>query len=663
MSSAGRHPTFFVILTLGLVGALLAPPLGAADPPSPTFCDDDVNVNDPQFSADGSTIWRNDGRSVWAWSEDGGRTEVIGVEAGNFWQVEPAPVGALLAVAEWSGGTGRVVIIDGAHVIDAVDLPAEPTELFWSPDGSSLVVDVSRFHELDVTTGRHLIDVSEGSASLIDEGETVVLGEPHWRPDGSLAVWSSDGTLQYVDPAAAVTPGPGADGFRQLDPRFSPDGTRVAWPGEDETGTAVFVADPDGSDEVRIDDGSDRFAAFLQWSPDGTHLVWYSDALHVATAEGTIVWSDPVDDLVWSVAWSPTSTHLAWSVGEFASVSGAPEATGAVVVRPVDGSPGWSERLREQDAFGWSADGAYLAFGREDNRLVVVTAAGGDEWVHTRAWPVGFEWRPGGSSLAYSSIGSPVLVREATTGDTVDVSAAGSGQNPTSGGLGGWSPSGDRLAWYGRFTASGLGSQVLVSSPDGSDRSFVSSGPANLAFGDVAEGSFAFADVQCISGLGITTGTSDRTYSPADPVTREQMASFVARTWRITGRDCPVGEAPFTDVPESSFAVADVDCLFALGVTTGTTDTTYSPADIVNRAQMASFLARLWRATGGDCPEGEAPFVDVPESSFAAADVDCIFGLGITNGTSPTTYSPGQSVTREQMAAFVARLLRIVTVA
>ena len=54
-----------------------------------------------------------------------------------------------------------------------------------------------------------------------------------------------------------------------------------------------------------------------------------------------------------------------------------------------------------------------------------------------------------------------------------------------------------------------------------------------------------------------------------------------------------------------------------------------------------------------------APFTDVESTSFAYDDVGRIYGLDITQGTSPTTYSPGDFVTREQMAAFLARLIRI----
>ena len=50
-------------------------------------------------------------------------------------------------------------------------------------------------------------------------------------------------------------------------------------------------------------------------------------------------------------------------------------------------------------------------------------------------------------------------------------------------------------------------------------------------------GVISAADIACIHGLGITTGTSPTTYRPDDPVDRDQMASFLARLWRALARD------------------------------------------------------------------------------------------------------------------------------
>ena len=180
-------------------------------------------------------------------------------------------------------------------------------------------------------------------------------------------------------------------------------------------------------------------------------------------------------------------------------------------------------------------------------------------------------------------------------------------------------------------------------------------------FIDVPSTSFADADVTCIFQLHVTTGTSATMYSPADFVTREQMASFLARLYTaLTGGTAPVVGTPFIDLGTASvFARDDITRIYGLGVTTGTSATTYSPKDLVTREQMASFLARLFKAvTATDAPTVATPFDDVPDSSFAKMDIGRIYGLDVTTGTSAKKYSPADFVTREQMASFLARLFR-----
>lgn len=178
-------------------------------------------------------------------------------------------------------------------------------------------------------------------------------------------------------------------------------------------------------------------------------------------------------------------------------------------------------------------------------------------------------------------------------------------------------------------------------------------------FVDVPAGSFYFQPSIFLWYAGITNGCGVHLYCPDARVSREQMAAFMARFWRLFDT-CPSNASPFADVGPDSFAYYDVGCIAWLGVTTGTGPDTYSPDDFVTREQMAAFIARLWRAFGLDCPSGAMPFTDVSPSSFAYADVICIFELGITTGTSATTYSPGQFVNRAQMAAFLERLFEAI---
>jgi len=57
---------------------------------------------------------------------------------------------------------------------------------------------------------------------------------------------------------------------------------------------------------------------------------------------------------------------------------------------------------------------------------------------------------------------------------------------------------------------------------------------------------------------------------------------------------------------------------------------------------------------------GALVFEDIPSDSFALADIGCILSLNVTHGTSAATYNPSGNVTREQMAAFLARLYRAI---
>ena len=115
----------------------------------------------------------------------------------------------------------------------------------------------------------------------------------------------------------------------------------------------------------------------------------------------------------------------------------------------------------------------------------------------------------------------------------------------------------------------------------------------------------------------------------------------------------PAGAAGFGDVPPGSFYADAVDWLAEEEITTGTSPTTYSPGDPVTRGQMAVFL---WRLMHEPSDRVVHSFNDVPPGAFYADAVAWLVAAGVTTGTSPTSFSPNDPVTRGQMAAFLWRL-------
>lgn len=185
--------------------------------------------------------------------------------------------------------------------------------------------------------------------------------------------------------------------------------------------------------------------------------------------------------------------------------------------------------------------------------------------------------------------------------------------------------------------------------------------PDTHPFADVDPASWADTAIACVFQLGITTGVSASTFAPNDVVTREQMGAFLGRFRNVlTGERCSA-PMPFVDVDSDSYARNAIGCLAAVGVTGGTSISTFAPDDVVTREQMGAFLGRLLREmTGRECGS-PAPFTDVPEASYANADIGCLFSFGITTGTSANTYSPLEPVTRAEMAVFLSRLYEALT--
>ena len=109
----------------------------------------------------------------------------------------------------------------------------------------------------------------------------------------------------------------------------------------------------------------------------------------------------------------------------------------------------------------------------------------------------------------------------------------------------------------------------------------------------------------------------------------------------------------FSDVPTGSYFDVAVSWLVSAGITTGTSPGKFSPSQSVTRAQMAAFL---WGNEGAPAQLGSNGFSDVPSNSYYADAVTWLVGEGITSGTSPGKFSPSQSVTRAQMAVFLWRV-------
>ncbi|MCY4368298.1 MAG: S-layer homology domain-containing protein [bacterium] len=112
--------------------------------------------------------------------------------------------------------------------------------------------------------------------------------------------------------------------------------------------------------------------------------------------------------------------------------------------------------------------------------------------------------------------------------------------------------------------------------------------------------------------------------------------------------------AGFRDT-EGSFAEFASDCLAHYGITFGTSPEMFSPGQSVTRLQVALFLARAARPAGIELPEAsDQGFTDL---DFGSGAVNQLAELGIVEGTSSTTFDPYGPVTRSKIALWLVRFL------
>lgn len=152
----------------------------------------------------------------------------------------------------------------------------------------------------------------------------------------------------------------------------------------------------------------------------------------------------------------------------------------------------------------------------------------------------------------------------------------------------------------------------------------------------------------------ITAGTGNNTFSPQANCTRAQAVTFL---WKAAGSPVPSNlTCPFTDVPQDAYYRTAVIWAGAKGITSGTSQTTFSPDAVCSRSQIITFL---WRAKGSPLSSAStSQFVDVEDSAYYHDAVAWALEHRITGGTSANTFSPNMTCTREQIVTFLYKATR-----
>ncbi|MCE2512987.1 MAG: hypothetical protein J4F50_10655 [Acidimicrobiia bacterium] len=178
-------------------------------------------------------------------------------------------------------------------------------------------------------------------------------------------------------------------------------------------------------------------------------------------------------------------------------------------------------------------------------------------------------------------------------------------------------------------------------------------------FSDVTGGVHQPAiDALDVLGVFEGTGCGQDMFCPGGAITRWTMAVWLVRVLD-EAEPTAVDASSFADVDFERWWLAHVERLAELEVTKGclTEPLRFCPDRSVTRSQMATFLARAFGLEAAD----SAGFTDT-EGNAHETNIDALAAARITAGcqTDPPRYCPDRPVTRSQMATFLARALGLV---
>ena len=162
---------------------------------------------------------------------------------------------------------------------------------------------------------------------------------------------------------------------------------------------------------------------------------------------------------------------------------------------------------------------------------------------------------------------------------------------------------------------------------------------------------------------GILSGVGGGRISPNGLTTRAQ---FVQMLYSIHGKPAVSGALPFTDLPEGWYRDA-ILWAYQTGVTSGTSDTTFGPYDPVTRAQVATFLMKYAKTVCNIkptwTPADLSKYPDVNKvPGWALGAMQDAVALKLINGSKAddgTVYlDPNGNATREQVATILMQFCK-----
>ncbi|WP_161407208.1 S8 family serine peptidase [Paenibacillus silvestris] len=208
------------------------------------------------------------------------------------------------------------------------------------------------------------------------------------------------------------------------------------------------------------------------------------------------------------------------------------------------------------------------------------------------------------------------------------------------------------------FTAAGAGKTIVTISRPGFSTYAVAQ--HQTAFADI-DSSWAKSHIQLLADKFLLSGTSVRTFSPKNNVTRAEFASLLVRS---LGLQKPTSATPFKDVLSGDWYAQSVAIAYEAGLVTGYGDT-FEPNASISRQDLTVMLTRALKLLPVVKPAGlvTISYADAEQfGDYAKDSIQYMTDAGLMDGvelSGSLRFQPSEPSTREAVAKVLSSLLKL----
>jgi lysozyme len=180
--------------------------------------------------------------------------------------------------------------------------------------------------------------------------------------------------------------------------------------------------------------------------------------------------------------------------------------------------------------------------------------------------------------------------------------------------------------------------------------------PPTPTFSDVGTNHDFYMEIEWNADVDITNGYSDGTFRPANSVSRQAVAAFLYRFADLADDPSipfsPPATPTFSDVSTSHPFFTEIEWMVDQDLTAGYADGTFRPGNVVSRQAYAAFLARTIEDPFWN-PPSTPTFSDVPTNHQFYSEIEFLAHHQITLGYADGTFRPTNDVSRQASASLI----------